>query len=124
MDMRALLTVSIVAIASSALADTQSSIKRAFGNTIVSTYPDGRKSEIWLAADGTYTGLGRKKTDPSSGRWTIKGEKICFKQTKPKTVPISVCIKVPDSGLEKGFHNKAVTGEMTTVTLKKGHIKP
>ena len=122
--MKIVLVLSALAVAGSALADTQASVARAFGNTIVSTYPDGRKSEIWLKADGSYTGLGRKKNDPSSGRWRVKNDKICFKQGEPKTVPISVCIKVPESGLEKGFPNKAVTGEMTTVTLVHGHVTP
>lgn len=122
--MKLLIAVSLAAVAGSALADTQASVAKAFGNTIVSTYPDGRKGEIWLKADGTYTGLGRKKNDPSSGHWKIKGDKVCLKQSKPHAVPISVCITVPEAGLGSGFQNKAVTGEMTTVTLVHGHITP
>jgi hypothetical protein len=122
--MKIVLAISLTAIAGSALADTKASVARAFGNTIVSTYPDGRTAETWLKADGTYTGLGRKKTDPSSGHWTIKGESICLKQSKPFAFGVTVCIKVPQSGLEKGFQNKAVTGEMTTVTLVHGHVVP
>jgi hypothetical protein len=122
--MKIVLAISLAAIAGSALADTKASVARAFGNTIVSTYPDGRKAETWLKADGTYTGMGRKKTDPSSGHWTIKGDKVCLKQSKPFGAPFSVCIKVPAAGLEKGFQNKAVTGEMTTVTLVHGHVVP
>jgi hypothetical protein len=122
--MKTVLAISLVAIAGSALADTQASVARAFGNTIVSTYPDGRKAETWLKADGTYTGLGRKKTDPSSGHWTIKGDKICLRQSKPFVFGAGACIKVPAGGLESGFKNKAVTGEMTTVTLVHGHVVP
>ena len=122
--MKIVLVVSAVALAGSALADTQASVAKAFGNTIVSTYPDGRKGEIWLKADGTYTGLGRKKTDPSSGHWKIKGDSVCLKQAHPFAAGVTVCIKVPESGLENGFRNKAVTGEMTTVTLVHGHVVP
>ena len=122
--MKILLAVCVLALASPALADTRASVAKAFGNTIVSTYPDGRKGEIWLNEDGTYTGLGRKKTDPSSGKWRIKGDAVCLKQSKPFAPPISVCIKVPASGLGSGFQNKAVTGEMTTVTLVHGHVTP
>jgi hypothetical protein len=32
----------------------------AFGNTIVSTYPDGRTAKAWLQSDGTYLGEGRR----------------------------------------------------------------
>ncbi len=122
--MKIVLALSIAAIAGSALADTQASVAKAFGNTIVSTYPDGRKGEIWLKADGSYTGLGRKKTDPSSGHWKIKGDDLCLSQAKPYVFGAHVCIKVPEAGLESGFQNKAVTGEMTTVTLVHGHITP
>ncbi len=122
--MKIVLAISIAALAGSALADTKASVAKAFGNTIVSTYPDGRKGEIWLKADGTYTGLGRKKTDPSSGHWKIEGETLCLNQSKPFVFGAHVCIKVPQSGLESGFQNKAVTGEMTTVTLVHGHVTP
>ncbi len=122
--MKIVLAISIAAIAGSAFADTQALVSKAFGNTIVSTYPDGRKGEIWLNSDGSYTGLGRKKTDPSSGHWKIVGDQLCLSQSKPFVFGAKVCIKVPDAGLESGFQNKAVTGEMTTVTLVHGHITP
>jgi hypothetical protein len=122
--MKIVFAISLAAIAGSVLADTRASVARAFGNTLVSTYPDGRTGEIWLKADGTYTGLGRKKTDPSSGHWKIKGDSICLSQSKPFVFGYTVCIKVPESGLESGFQNKAVTGEMTTVTLVHGHVTP
>jgi hypothetical protein len=41
-------------------------LQRAFGNTIVSTYPDGRTAELWLEPSGDYRAMGRKR-DPSSG---------------------------------------------------------
>jgi hypothetical protein len=122
--MKLVLAISVAAIAGTALADTQASVAKAFGNTIVSTYPDGRTGETWLKADGTYTGMGRKKTDPSSGHWKIKGDSICLSQTKPFVFGASVCIKVPEAGLGSGFQNKAVTGEMTKVTLVHGHVIP
>jgi hypothetical protein len=122
--MKTVLAISLVAVAGSAFADTQASVARAFGNTIVSTYPDGRTGETWLKADGTYTGLGRKKTDPSSGHWTIKGDSICLKQSKPFAFGATFCIKVPQAGLETGFKSKAYTGEMTTITLVHGHVVP
>ena len=117
--MRPWLALPFIALAAQASADTQASVARAFGNTIVSTYPDGRKTETWLTADGAYTSMGRRR-DTSDGHWTIKGDKVCFKQSHPFPAPFSVCVKVPTSGMESGFTNKAVTGEMTKVTLVKG----
>ncbi len=44
--MKIVLAISIAAIAGSAFADTQALVSKAFGNTIVSTYPDGRKGRF------------------------------------------------------------------------------
>ena len=98
------------------------SVQAAFGNTIVSTYPDGRKGELWLQAGGAYTAEGRRG-DMSSGRWTVKGAKLCLKQAKPIGVPISFCTPIPASGLGGSWSAKAVTGEAITVRLVKGHGK-
>ena len=122
--MRIALTLALIAAAGTAMAETQALVAKAIGNTIVSTYPDGRTGEIWLQADGTYTGMGRKKTDPSSGHWRIKGDSICLKQSRPFPAPFSFCVKVPQSGFDSGFQSKAYTGEMTTVTLLNGHVMP
>ena len=107
--------------AGAARADTQATVSKAFGNTIVLTYPDGRKGYTYLQADGSYTGEGRRK-DPSAGHWRVKGEKLCFKQSKPLPVPFSYCFAVPAEGVEKGFTIKAPTGEMAKVTFAHGHL--
>ncbi len=91
----------------------------AYGNTVVSTYPDGRTALLWLKADGTYTAVGRRKT-PSSGRWTLKGTKICLKQVKPMPGPFSYCTHAPAGGLGTKWKAKAVTGEPINVTVVRG----
>jgi hypothetical protein len=94
----------------------------AFGNTILSTYPDGRTAELWLHPDGSYTAEGRKG-DPSSGHWSTKGEKLCLKQAKPMGVPISFCQAIPANGLRDGYTTKAVSGETIQVKLVHGRAK-
>ncbi len=96
------------------------SVREAFGNTIVSTYPDGRKGELWLQPGGTYSAEGRRG-DMSSGAWTVKGAKLCLKQAKPIGVPFSFCTPIPTSGLGGTWSAKAVSGEAITVRLVKGH---
>ena len=97
-----------------AMAATQS-VDEAFGKTIVSTYPDGRKGELWLQRDGAYTAKGRKG-DPSSGHWKIKGAKLCLSQSKPIPVPFSYCTPIPHS-MHSSWTAKAVTGEHIRVSL-------
>ena len=33
-------------------------LEKAFQGTIVSTYPDGRKAELWMNPDGAFTSMG------------------------------------------------------------------
>ena len=101
-----------------ATAQMASPLAPAFGNTIVSTYPDGRKGELYLSRDGGYTAKGRRG-DPSDGHWTLKGAKLCLKQSHPWAPPFSFCTPLPSG---KTWSAKAVTGETISVTIVKGHV--
>jgi len=103
-------------------AATAAPLDQAFGNTILSTYPDGRTAELWLQPGGGYTAEGRKG-DPSSGHWSTKGEKLCLKQSKPMSSLISFCTAVPANGLRDGWTSKAVSGETIKVRLVQGRAK-
>lgn len=117
----AIAALAIAAAPTSARQSKAPDISPAFGNTVVSTYPDGRKAHLWLAEDGSYTATGRRKT-PSSGVWTMKGEKICLKQKKPMAGPFSYCTQAPGGVVGASWKAKAVTGEPITVTLVKGKV--
>ena len=97
-----------------------SSVEKAFGNTIVSTYPDGRTGELWLAPGGTYTAQGRKG-DPSRGHWHVKGNRLCLLQVKPVPMLSSFCTPIPETGMGKPWSAKAATGEAITVKVEEGH---
>ena len=87
-------------------------LEKAFQGTIVSTYPDGRKAELWMKPDGTFTSMGRRQ-DRHSGRWSVKGDKVCFKRGL-----FGYCTAVPTG--ESAFTTKAVTGETIQVRLEPG----
>lgn len=92
-------------------------IQQAFGNTIVSTYPDNRKAELWLQPSGAYTAMGRRG-DRSSGRWKIQGDKLCLKQQHPISPPFfRYCTPLPS---KDHWTTKAVTGETIQVRLVRG----
>ena len=92
----------------------------AFGNTIVSTYPDGRKAELWLHANRTYTAEGRRH-DPSRGHWSVKGRKLCLLQVRPAPMVFSFCTPIPRAGMTAAWPARAATGEAITVRLVRGH---
>lgn len=89
-----------------------------FTGVFVTTYPDGRFARLWLDRDGGYRAEGRRK-DASSGRWSVKGTRTCFRQSRPIPVPISVCAAMPDQ-LGKRWTTRAVTGETVRVQLVDG----
>ncbi|WP_421934837.1 hypothetical protein [Phenylobacterium sp.] len=106
----------LVVAPAAALAAESTPLARAFGNTVVSTYPDGRTGLLWLKRDGTYDAKGRHRT-PSSGKWTLRGDRVCLKQAKPRAVPFSYCTALPSG---ERWRAKAVTGEPITVRIVKG----
>lgn len=92
-------------------------LQQAFGGTIVSTYPDNRKAELWLHESGSYDAMGRRG-DRSSGRWSVQGDKLCLKQSHPFAPPFfHYCTPIPSSD---HWTAKAVTGETIKVRLVKG----
>ncbi|HEY0437632.1 MAG TPA: hypothetical protein VGC92_13410 [Phenylobacterium sp.] len=89
-----------------------------FGNTIVSVYPDGRSQKIWIHPDGTWSGKSRRGLD-LAGKWDTKGEKVCLRQTKPPTLPISFCQAFPKDP-DVGLTSKDLTGTPIHLKIVKG----
>lgn len=112
------LFVASLALAPQARADARA-LEAAFLNTIVSTYPDGRTARLWLNRDGSYRAEGRRGT-PSSGRWKIRGGKICLSQRKPFPGPFSYCTAVRSGGVGTSWTGKAVTGEQIRIRVVAG----
>ena len=95
MLIRTALAVAASFTALNAQAADLSRVATAFGNTVMSIYPDGRTQKIWLHPDGLWDGVSRRG-EPLSGKWTVKGEKVCLRQTRPPTLPFSYCTGFPD----------------------------
>ena len=121
--MRITWTALALALAAPCLAAEASALHDTFGNTIVSTYPDGRKAELWLHPDGSYDAEGRKH-DRSAGHWKIKGEKLCLKQSHPFSFPFSYCTPLVQGGVGAKWTAKAVTGEAIDIQLVRGVVDP
>ena len=94
-------------------------LSAAFGNTVVSTYPDGRQSRLWLNADQTYQLRGRRG-GMSSGTWRLSGERLCLRQRRPASIPISICRPVPQVRLGSQWTDTAQGGVRITLRLVPG----
>jgi hypothetical protein len=107
-------------LAAPALAEAPAGVpEAAFTNTVLSTYPDGRVAKLWLERDGTFRGQGRRGK-PSSGKWSMKGQQICLKQTRPFPAPFAYCTEVRQGGVGTSWSGKAVTGEPVRIELSAG----
>jgi hypothetical protein len=116
------LIAALAVIALPGLAQAAPNIEAVFGNTIVSTYPDGRVAYLWLRPDGSYELLNRRRTT-SGGAWTIKGEDVCMKQSRPIPAPITFCTPAPTGDSAAPWKAKALTGEQVSVKLVKGIVR-
>ena len=87
-----------------------SPVEAAFGNTIVSTYPSGRSTRLWLNRNGTYEGQ-RTNGKRTAGKWSLKGGKVCLRQTKPAGIPLTFCSKVPNGKVGATWTSKSPKGE-------------
>jgi hypothetical protein len=120
----ALLIPAVLALASPGFAAPAASgaanVASAFGNTIVSVDPDGRSRKIWLKPDGSWTGKSRRGL-ALAGKWTVKGDKVCLSQSKPRLFG-SLCQVFPTDP-KTGVDTTDPTGTKVHLKLVKGHVE-
>lgn len=104
-------------------ADAAPPIEAAFGNTVVSTFPDGKTQHIWFDADGGYSARGRRG-QASSGRWSLKGGEICLRQQRPFPAPIVYCTPVPQDAATVAWTSRALDGQLVRLQLVRGRLGP
>ena len=109
--LRILAPIGGLVLLTAASAAPPAALQKAFNGTVVSTYPDGRKAELWMNPDGSYTSEGRRH-DRHTGRWSLKGDRVCFHR-----LVFSYCTPLPSG---TAFTTRAVTGETIQVRLEPG----
>jgi hypothetical protein len=122
--LRISLALALAGIAAPSFAgDATTLLAAAFGNTIVSTYPDGRTAKLWLQPEGVYTAEGPAR-DHSNGRWRVKEGKLCFKQSRPFAFGYVYCTHLGQFASGSSWIARAVTGETIQITLVRGKPEP
>lgn len=93
----------------------------AFSNTIVSLYPDGKTTKLWLNANGSYDAL-RANGQKTGGSWVMKGDKLCMTQRRPFYVPLAFCTAIPSmkGGVGVSWMAKGLKGEPVRHTITAG----
>ena len=98
---------------------TAADLEPAFGNTLLSTYPDGRTARMWLQPGGRFEGRGRRG-GLSSGAWRVRHGEVCLSQRRPIPLPGSYCTPIVRGGAGASWTARAVTGETIQVQLIAG----
>lgn len=94
-------------------------LEPAFGNTIVTLYPNGKITRTWLHRDGTYEAL-RANGDHTGGVWKVKGGELCVTQKKPVYVPMAFCTPIVPGAIGASWSAKGLLGEPVRNTLVAG----
>jgi hypothetical protein len=115
-----LIAVALVApLAAYAAPPSHADVSTAFGNTVLTIDPDGRSRKIWLEPDGSWSGKSRRGLD-LAGSWTLKGDKVCLKQSKP-CLPGSMCERFPTE-IGASVSAKDPSGKTVQLKLVKGRV--
>ena len=96
-----------------------SALEPAFGNSIISTHPDGRQAKLWLDRDGRYAAQGRRG-ERSGGAWALKGAKLCLTQRRPIPIPFPYCKAFPRIHAGSVWSDTAYNGDKVTNRLLAG----
>lgn len=112
------LTLGLVSGAWAGPAD-EAGLAPAFGNTIVSTHPDGRQARLWLRGDHTFEAQGRAG-NRSSGTWRVRAGKLCLTQKRPVAIPFSYCHAFPRVSVGASWRDTASNGNSVVNRIVRG----
>lgn len=100
-----------------AAADADSPMAGAFGNTLVSTAPNGAVTQTYIDPDGTYRSIALGMD--SRGRWSVWRGQICYSQTSPAPAP-PLCSLGPKKKVNSKWTIFHGDGSSTKVTIIPG----
>lgn len=94
-------------------------MQAAFGNTVVSHYPDGHWVKHWFDRDGGYRAQfwdGRRLT----ARWAREGDKICLNNIRPRMILSRFCSPLVDASVGETWPGRDPLGRRVRNELVAG----
>lgn len=92
----------------------------AFGNTVVSRYPDGGWVRHWFNRDGTYSARfsdGRQL----SATWRVEGQRVCLNGIRPAMMMISrFCSPLIEANVGETWTSRDPLGRRVQNVLQAG----
>lgn len=113
------LGVATVLVACLSATSASADMEAAFGNTVVSRYPDGGWVKHWFNPDGSYRAEfsdGRRL----SARWSIKGERVCLTNMRPFMLVPRFCTAMVDAGIGETWQSRDPLGRQVQNVLMAG----
>ncbi len=97
----------------------QAEIENAFGNTVISHYPDGAWVKHWFNRDGSYQAIfsdGRRL----SARWAIEGERVCLNGIRPRLLLSRFCTAMVEASVGQTWQGRDPLGRRVRNELVAG----
>ncbi|HZV85212.1 MAG TPA: hypothetical protein VFF48_09525 [Brevundimonas sp.] len=116
--MRTLCVLTVAAACLSA-APARADMEAAFGNTVVSRYPDGGWVKHWFNPDGSYRAEfsdGRRV----AARWSINGQRVCLTHMRPSMLLPRFCTAMVSAGIGETWRARDPLGRQVQNVLMPG----
>jgi hypothetical protein len=117
--MRKALAAAVLGLACLTAWDADADMNSAFGNTIVSRYPDGGWVKHWFEPDGSYSAHfsdGRRLT----ARWRLEGERVCLTNIRPNMLIPRFCSTMVEASIGDTWPSRDPLGRRVQNTLVAG----
>ena len=113
------LAVATVMVVCLAAGPGRADMNSAFGNTVLSRYPDGGWVKHWFNPDGSYAAQfsdGRRL----SARWSVQGARICLTNIRPNMLIPRFCTDMIDADVGDTWHSRDPLGRRVHTELVAG----
>ena len=114
-------TLAVAAVSAACLlaSPVRADINAAFGNTVLTRYPDGGWVKHWFNPDGTYAAQfsdGRRL----SARWAVRGERVCLSNIRPSMLIPRFCTTMIDAAVGETWQSRDPLGRRVQNELLEG----
>ncbi len=100
-----MIAVATFAVACLTAGPGKADMNSAFGNTVISRYPDGGWVKHWFNPDGSYSAQfsdGRRL----AARWAVQGERICLTNMRPNMLIPRFCTTMIEADIGDTWHSR------------------
>jgi hypothetical protein len=114
-----MIAVATFAVACLTAGPGKADMNSAFGNTVISRYPDGGWVKHWFNPDGSYSAQfsdGRRL----AARWAVEGERICLTNMRPNMLIPRFCTTMIEADIGDTWHSRDPLGRRVQNSLVRG----